>query len=232
MISLGIGDPDLPTPQVVVDALAEAAATRARTSTRPTTARTSFARRRRLLPRALRRRARPEPRDRAARSAARRRSATSPWRCSTRATSCLSPDPGYPPYTSGPLFAGAEVYYLPLEAEHGFLPDLDAIPADVLARANLPLPRLPEQPDRRSRRARLLRARGRARARANDLVVVHDNAYSELCFDGYARRASSRRRGEGGRRRGLLALEGLEHDRLARRPGRGQRRRWSSATGS
>jgi len=49
---------------------------------------------------------------------------------------CLAPAPGYPPYTSGPLFAGSEPYYLPLEEENGFLPDLDSVPDDVLARAN------------------------------------------------------------------------------------------------
>jgi LL-diaminopimelate aminotransferase len=97
---------------------------------------------------------------------------------------CLSPDPGYPPYTSGPVFAGAEVHYLPLRAEHGFLPDLDTIADDVLRRANLLFLDYPNNPtgaivqDGYFERAVEL-------ARANDLVVVHDNAYSELCFDGY-----------------------------------------------
>ena len=35
---------------------------------------------------------------------------------------CLSPEPGYPPYTSGPLFAGADIHYLPLREENEFLP--------------------------------------------------------------------------------------------------------------
>ena len=97
---------------------------------------------------------------------------------------CLSPDPGYPPYTSGPVFAGADVHYLPLRPEHGFLPDLDTIPADVLRRANLLFLDYPNNPtgavvqDGYFERAVEL-------ARANDLVVVHDNAYSELCYDGY-----------------------------------------------
>ena len=46
----------------------------------------------------------------------------------------LAPEPGYPPYTSGPLFAGAEVHYLPLREENGFMPDLDAVPAEVARR--------------------------------------------------------------------------------------------------
>jgi LL-diaminopimelate aminotransferase len=97
---------------------------------------------------------------------------------------CLSPDPGYPPYTSGPVFAGADVHYLPLRLERGFLPALDAIPEDVLRRANLLYLDYPNNPtgavvlDGYFERAVEL-------ARAHELVVVHDNAYSELCYDGY-----------------------------------------------
>jgi LL-diaminopimelate aminotransferase len=98
---------------------------------------------------------------------------------------CLSPDPGYPPYTAGPVFAGAGVHYLPLREDHGFLPDLDAIPEDVLARANLLYLNYPNNPtgavvqDGFFERAVEL-------ARGHALIVVHDNAYSELCFDGYS----------------------------------------------
>ena len=97
---------------------------------------------------------------------------------------CLSPDPGYPPYTSGPVFAGADVHYLPLRPEHGFLPDLDTIPADVLRRANLLFLDYPNNPTGAVVRDGYFE-RAVEFARANDLVVVHDNAYSELCYDGY-----------------------------------------------
>jgi len=97
---------------------------------------------------------------------------------------CLSPDPGYPPYTSGPVFAGADVHYLPLRPEHGFLPDLDTIPADVLRRANLLFLDYPNNPTGAVVRNGYFE-RAVELARVNDLVVVHDNAYSELCYDGY-----------------------------------------------
>jgi LL-diaminopimelate aminotransferase len=97
---------------------------------------------------------------------------------------CLSPDPGYPPYTSGPVFAGADVHYLPLRSEHGFLPDLDPIPEDVLRRANLLFLDYPNNPTGAIVRDGYFE-RAVELARANDLVVVHDNAYSELCYDGY-----------------------------------------------
>jgi len=184
VISLGIGDPDLPTPQVVVEALAEAARD-PRTHRYPTNhgsdelreAGAGFYRERfgvELDP----------------------ASEIVPALGGKEAVGhiamalldpgdiCLSPDPGYPPYTSGPVFAGAEVHYLPLRAEHGFLPDLDAVPADVLAHANLLFLDYPNNPTGAVVAPGYFE-RAVELARANDLVVVHDNAYSELCFDGY-----------------------------------------------
>jgi LL-diaminopimelate aminotransferase len=97
---------------------------------------------------------------------------------------CLAPDPGYPPYTSGPLFAGSEPYYLPLEEENGFLPDIDSIPQDVLARANLLFLNYPNNPTGAIVREGYF-DRAVEFARSNDLIVVHDSAYSEICFEGY-----------------------------------------------
>jgi LL-diaminopimelate aminotransferase len=96
----------------------------------------------------------------------------------------LSPEPGYPPYTSGPVFAGADVHYLPLTEPNGFFPDLDAIPDEVAARANLLYLDYPNNPT-----GALVPPDGFERAvefgRRHDLIVVHDNAYSEITFDGY-----------------------------------------------
>ena len=97
---------------------------------------------------------------------------------------CLAPDPGYPPYTSGPLFAGSKPHYLPLEEKNGFLPDLAAIPEDVLSRANLLFLNYPNNPTGAIVREGYFE-RAVEFARANDLIVVHDSAYSEICFEGY-----------------------------------------------
>jgi LL-diaminopimelate aminotransferase len=97
---------------------------------------------------------------------------------------CLSPDPGYPPYTSGPVFAGADVQYLPLEEANGFLPDLEAIPADLADRANLLFLNYPNNPTGAVVAPGYFE-RAVEFGRAHGLVVVHDNAYSEICFDGY-----------------------------------------------
>jgi LL-diaminopimelate aminotransferase len=184
VISLGIGDPDLPTPQVVVEALAEAARDAA-THQYPTNRGSDAFRE-------------------AAASFYRARfgveldpgSEIVPALGGKEAVGhialalldpgdvCLSPDPGYPPYTSGPVFAGADVHYLPLTEENGFLPDLGAIPADVRARANLLFLDYPNNPTGAVVQPGYFE-QAVAFARANDLVVVHDNAYSELCYDGY-----------------------------------------------
>ncbi|HYX89658.1 MAG TPA: LL-diaminopimelate aminotransferase [Gaiellaceae bacterium] len=97
---------------------------------------------------------------------------------------CLAPDPGYPPYTSGPLFAGADVHYLPLEEANGFLPDLDAIPEELAARANLLFLNYPNNPTGAIVEPGFFE-RALDFARSHELAVVHDNAYSEICFDGY-----------------------------------------------
>ena len=97
---------------------------------------------------------------------------------------CLSPEPGYPPYTSGPLFAGADIHYLPLREENEFLPDLDSIPADVLTKANLLFLNYPNNPTGAIVDATLF-SRAVELAREHDVIIVHDNSYSEIAFDGY-----------------------------------------------
>jgi LL-diaminopimelate aminotransferase len=97
---------------------------------------------------------------------------------------CLAPEPGYPPYTSGPLFAGAELHYLPLGEEHGFTPDFDGIPAEVWKRANLLFLNYPNNPTGAIAPPDLF-ARVVALAQRHGVIVVHDSAYSEIAFDGY-----------------------------------------------
>jgi LL-diaminopimelate aminotransferase len=96
----------------------------------------------------------------------------------------LAPDPGYPPYTAGPVFSGAEMHYLPLAEENGFLPDWNGIPDDVARRANLLYLNYPNNPTGAVVREGFFE-RAVEYARTHHLIVVHDNAYSELCFNGY-----------------------------------------------
>ncbi len=96
----------------------------------------------------------------------------------------LAADPGYPVYTGGPLLAGAEAALMPLVPEIGFIPDLDAIDAETRRRAQLLFVNYPNNPTGAvvpdGFFARLVEF-----GAANDILVVHDNAYSETTYDGY-----------------------------------------------
>ena len=96
----------------------------------------------------------------------------------------LVPDPGYPVYAAGTLFAGAESYYMPLLEENGWLPDLDAIPSDVARSAKVLWLNYPNNPTGAVADSDYYR-KAIAFARENDVALLHDAAYSEVVFDGY-----------------------------------------------
>jgi LL-diaminopimelate aminotransferase len=96
----------------------------------------------------------------------------------------LASDPGYPVYTGGPILAGAKAELLPLVPELGFAPDLTAVPADVAARARLMFVNYPNNP------TGAIVPEGFFEtvvsfAKEYEILVVHDNAYSETTYDGY-----------------------------------------------
>ena len=184
VISLGIGDPDLPTPEAVVEAAAAALrdpSTHQYPSNRGSVefreAATDFYRERfgveldpasEMMP-VL---------------GGKEAVGHIAMACLEPGDLCLSPEPGYPPYTSGPVFSGAEVHYLPLTEENHFFPELGVIPDAVARRANLLYLDYPNNPtgaivpEGAFEQAVVF-------ARQHDVIVVHDNAYSEITFDGY-----------------------------------------------
>lgn len=96
----------------------------------------------------------------------------------------LASDPGYPVYTGGPILAGAEAHLLPLVPELGFAPDLSAVPGEVAERARLMFINYPNNP------TGAIAPEGFfdlvvSFAREYEILVVHDNAYSETTYDGY-----------------------------------------------
>jgi LL-diaminopimelate aminotransferase len=96
----------------------------------------------------------------------------------------LASDPGYPVYTGGPLLNGSDSVLMPLVPEKGFAPDLSAISAEDAARAKLMFINFPNNP------TGAVVPDGFFEevidfARANEILVVHDNAYSETTYDGY-----------------------------------------------
>jgi LL-diaminopimelate aminotransferase len=96
----------------------------------------------------------------------------------------LASDPGYPVYTAGPILVGAEPFLLPLLPERDFAPDLSAIPSDKLAKARLLFINYPNNPTGATVPDGFF-AEVVEFAKANDILVVHDASYTETAYDGY-----------------------------------------------
>lgn len=95
----------------------------------------------------------------------------------------IVPDPCYPVFQAGSKLAGADIYYYPLCAEHDFLPYVADIPAEVADRAKYMIVSLPANPVGSVGTPELYQEIIDF-ARAHDLIIVHDNAYSDIVFDG------------------------------------------------
>jgi len=96
----------------------------------------------------------------------------------------LVPDPAYPVYGISTKLAGGEPYYMPLTAERQFLPDLDAIPQDVLKRAKVLWLNYPNNPTGAVAELDFFN-RAIEFARRNNLAICHDGPYTEVAYDGY-----------------------------------------------
>jgi LL-diaminopimelate aminotransferase len=96
----------------------------------------------------------------------------------------LAPDPGYTVYATGAIMAGADPYVMPLTIENDWLPDLDAIPSDVADRARLMWLNYPNNPTAAVAGREFL-ARAVDFCRLHEIVLCHDAPYSEIAFDGY-----------------------------------------------
>ncbi|GAC1509944.1 MAG: LL-diaminopimelate aminotransferase [Candidatus Dormibacteraceae bacterium] len=184
VISLGIGDPDLPTPQRIVNVLQEAAAdpanhrypsyfglpelrqaiagwysARSGVSLDPNTE---------ILPTL----------------GSKDGIAHVPLALVDPGDVVLAPDPGYTVYATGALMAGAEAYIMPLTAANHWLPDLDAIPEDVAQRSRLMWLNYPNNPTAAVADREFLE-RAVAFCHRYDIILCHDAPYSEIAFGDY-----------------------------------------------
>ncbi|MDQ4080497.1 MAG: aminotransferase class I/II-fold pyridoxal phosphate-dependent enzyme, partial [Gemmatimonadota bacterium] len=94
------------------------------------------------------------------------------------------PEPGYLAYLGGSVLAGATPYVVPLRQRNGFLLELDELPRDVLERTAIIYVNYPNNPTAATAPRDYLE-RLVARCRELDALLVYDNAYSELAYDGY-----------------------------------------------
>ncbi len=184
VIDISIGDPDLPTPAPIVEALTRAAHDPATHTYPPYEGTREF-------------------RDAVAGWYARRFGVTLdpkrevltligskeglahlPWVFVNPGDVALVSDPGYPVYATATLMAEGEPYPVPMSAERGWLPDLGAISDDVARRAKLFFLNYPNNPTAGVADLAFFRAVVEFARRWN-VLVVHDNTYSEIAYDGY-----------------------------------------------
>jgi LL-diaminopimelate aminotransferase len=95
----------------------------------------------------------------------------------------LVPDPCYPIFSFGPTMRGARLEYIPLKRENGFLIDFDAIDPDLAREAKLIIVSYPNNPTTATASPAFYE-KLIAFAKKYDIIVLHDNAYSELVLDG------------------------------------------------
>ncbi len=184
VVSLGIGDPDLPTPEPVVEALTRAARDPANHRYPESEGLPEL---RAAIADWYRRRfgVSLDPNSEVVPLIGSKEGiAHIPLALIDPGDAVLVPDPGYPVYTSGAVFAGGEVFYLPLKEERGFLPDLGAVPTEVARRAKILWLNYPNNPTGATADAAFFREVVDF-ARQFDIVVCHDAAYTEVAFDGY-----------------------------------------------
>ncbi|TAN41269.1 MAG: LL-diaminopimelate aminotransferase [Nitrospirae bacterium] len=94
----------------------------------------------------------------------------------------LVPSPGYPVYPVGTMFAGGEPYMMPLKEENAFLPDFSSIPSDILKRAKLMFLNYPNNPTAANAPVDFFR-QAIEFAGKHGIIVCHDAAYSEMYYD-------------------------------------------------
>ena len=96
----------------------------------------------------------------------------------------LATDPGYPTYRMGALLAGGDSYPMPLHRENDWLPDLEAIPGDILSRATIMWLNYPNNPTGAGAPLEFL-SHAVDFAAEHDLLICYDNPYCDVTFDGY-----------------------------------------------
>ena len=184
VVSFGIGDPDLPTPPHIVDALCEAAREPANHRYPETEGLPEF--RRAVADWYQRRFGVALDADKEVMSLIGSKEGIGHIALCfiDPGDVALVPDPAYPVYAIGTMFAGGESYALPLTEDRGFLPDLDSVPADVASRAKVLWLNYPNNPTGAVADVDFFE-RAVSFAKKHDIAICHDGPYSEVAYDEY-----------------------------------------------
>ncbi len=94
----------------------------------------------------------------------------------------LIPEPGYPVYNTGTIFTDGVPYFMPLLEKNKFLPDLDAIPQDIVKKAKIIFINYPNNPTSATAPREFL-VKLVEFAKKNNIIVAYDNAYSEMYYE-------------------------------------------------
>lgn len=184
IISLGIGDPDMPTPDHVIEELCKEAKNPANHQYPSSVGMLGF---RRVVARWYKERfgvdldAQTEV---VSLIGSKEGIAHISWCYLDPGDIVLVPDPGYPVYAGGAILAGGEPYYLPLTAERHFLPNLADIPSDVAKKAKMMFLNYPNNPTGAVATEEFFREVV-AFAREYEIIICHDAPYTEVAFDNY-----------------------------------------------
>jgi LL-diaminopimelate aminotransferase len=185
IISFGVGDPDLPTPPHVVDALAQAARDPATHRYPSYTGMPEF---RSSIANWYRRRfdVSLDPDTEVQPLVGSKEGIYHlPVAFVDPGDVVLVPDPGYPVYETGTILAGGECFFMSLTPDNDFAPDFDAVPDDVWGRARVMWLNYPSNPTAATVDLAFFE-RAVEFCIQNDLLLAHDAAYTEITFDGYA----------------------------------------------
>lgn len=96
----------------------------------------------------------------------------------------LAPAIGYPVYSGGATLQSANTYFMPMNEENGFLADFESVPDEVLKRAKIMFLGYPNNPTGACATPEYF-DRAIAFCREHDILLAHDNAYCDICYDGY-----------------------------------------------
>ena len=185
IIDLGVGDPDLPTPEHIIDALKRAAEDPANHRYPSYTGMFDFNEQVALWYKRRFGVTLDAGQEVVTLIGSKEGIAHLPLAFINPGDTALVPDPAYPVYDIGIRFAGGTSYFMSLVKENDFLPDLSSIPSDVAGKAKLMFLNYPNNPTSAVATREFFESVVQF-ARKHNIIVCHDAAYSEMAFDGFS----------------------------------------------
>jgi LL-diaminopimelate aminotransferase len=184
IIDLGVGDPDMPTPKHIIDALNKAASDPGNHRYPSYTGMDDF---NRAVAGWYKRRFNVDldyKKEVVTLIGSKEGIAHIPLAFINPGDMALVTSPGYPVYDIGVRFAGGQTYFMDLVKENNFLPDLESVPDEIIAKSKMMFINYPNNPTSAVATDEFFKE-AVSFAESNNIIICHDAAYTELAFDGY-----------------------------------------------